>query len=391
MPFDYRTPTTTAELQQLGLILSQCFNSPPSQEPTYLNRIGRENVRVLYDRAQIVGGLGILQLGQWYHSARVPMAGIAAVGIAPEYRGQGTAIALLQSVLQELHTQKTPISVLFSAAQPLYRKLGYEQAGTLCLWEVPTDQIQIRDYSLPMQAVPNDSLQTEFATLYQQQASSINGNLDRNDVIWQTLREAQNGMPAHLYRIGSVEHPEGYLLFRHQPEGKSYQIIVRDWVLLTPAAVKRFWTFLGDHRSQIDTVQWRSAPVDSLSLFLPDQTAKIRSIDRWMMRIVHVQHALEQRKYPQDIEAELHFEIQDSLLPDNTGKFVLAIANGTAQVTRGGRGDLQLDINALAALYTGLFSPEQLQLWGKVTGSEGALKTAKQVFSGALPWMPDFF
>ncbi len=387
----YHTPSTAADLRQLGLILCQSFNSPPSLEPSYLNRLGMDNVRLLRDEARIVGGLGIVWLGQWYNGARVPMAGVAAVGIAPEYRGQGTAFTLLKSVLQELHEQETPISVLYSAAQPLYRKLGYEQAGTLCLWEVPTNSIQIRDYTLPMQPIEIETIQAEFSDLYQQHARSHNGHLDRNDIVWQMIQDPQNGMPAHAYRIGAREQPEGYIVFRHQSEGGKWQILVRDWAVLTPAALRRFWTFLGDHRSQIDTVLWRSSTIDLLSAVLPDQTAKVKSIDRWMVRIVTVKSALEHRHYPAEIEAELHLEIHDPLLEKNTGKIVLSLANGVGTVSPGGRGDFAIDINALAALYTGLSAPEYLQLWGNLTATKEALATAKKLFSGTIPWMQDFF
>lgn len=388
--FDYRTPADSSEVQQLGRILAQCFNSSPTDEPVYLSRIGNENVRILCDRGRIIGGLGRLQLGQWYGSARVPMVGVAAVGIAPEHRGQGAAIALMQSVLQELHAQKTPVSVLYSAAQPLYRKVGYEQAGTLCTWEIPTSSIEMRDNTRSLELV---SLEVEqFAPLYHQQATRNNGNLDRNAVIWQGLLESQTESPAYAYRIGTAAQPEGYIIFRQQCRGGQCQILIKDWVLLTPAAVRTVWTFLASHRSQIDSIQWQSSPVDALTLMLPEQkTAKIRALSRWMMRIVEVKQALEKRGYPSNLEAELHLQITDSLLPQNTGNWILTVEKGSGTVTQGGRGDLQLDIGSLSPLYTGLFSADQLHWCDRLTGTADALSTATQMFACSLPWMPDFF
>lgn len=388
--FDYRIPADSTEVQQFGQVLAQCFNSPPSEESVYLERIGRENVRILCDRGRIIGGLGLLQLGQWYGSACVPMVGIAAVGIAPDYRGKGAAIALMQNMLQELHAQGTPLSVLFSAAQPLYRKAGYEQAGTLGTWEIATSSIELRDDSLPIEPVSLDS--TEFAALYQQQAQQINGHLDRNSAIWQGLLESRKDIPPYAYRLGTAAQPEGYIIVRQQPESDHYRLVVKDWVLLTPAAIRRFWSFLAAHRSQIEMIQWRSAPIDPLSLVLPEQNnVKIRSLTRWMLRIVNVKQALETRKYPTSIEAELHFEIQDPLLPANGGKLILTVANGVGTVTSGGRGDLQIEISSLSPLYTGLFSARQLQGCDRLTATDSALTIATQLFAGSPPWMPDHF
>lgn len=374
-------PEDFEDLKQFGKILTQCFNAPVSDEPVYLNRIGAENTRVLRAGREIIGGLGLLNLGQWYNGVKIPMVGLAAVGIAPEWRGQGTAIALLHSTLQELHDQEVPLSVLFSAAQPLYRKAGYEQAGAFCTWEVDTASIQIQAQALPVRSLKLDS--ELFAALYDQQAPRYQGFLDRNAVIWSNLCSFDPQSPTYADQFGE----QGYIIFQ-QNQGR---LIIKDWVLLTAAAVRQFWAFLAAHRSQIERVEWKSAPVDELSLCLPDQTAKMKSLSRWMLRIVHLKQALEQRRYPRSLEVELHLNIHDPLLPNNHGLFILCVSNGKASVISGGRGDLKLTINALAPLYTGLFTAEQLARLGHLTGTAEALQNTTQLFSSSLPWMPDAF
>lgn len=161
--------------------------------------------------------------------------------------------------------------------------------------------------------------------------------------------------------------------------------------MLTAAAVRRFWTFIADHRSIIKKVRWRSSTVDPLLLLLPEQTSNIRYSNHWMLRVINVSKALEKRGYPLGIETELHLEVFDDLLPENNGKFVLSVSNGQGEVTKGGKGELQLDVRALAPLYTGLFTPHQLQLVGRLEAQETALLAATQLFAGSQPWMPDSF
>lgn len=374
-------PEDFEDLKRFGRILMQCFDAPLSDESMYLNRIGAENTRILWADREIVGGLGLLNLGQWYNGVNIPMVGIAAVAIAPEWRGQGTAIALLQSTLQELHDKEVPISVLFSAAQPLYRKAGYEQAGTFCQWEVDTASIQIQSQELPTRSLSLDS--ELFSLLYEQQARLNHGFLDRNAVIWSNICSFESKAPTYADQFGE----EGYIIFQ-QNQGR---LIIKDWVLLTKAAVRQFWAFLASHRSQIDRVEWKSSPVDDLSLCLPDQTAKIKSLSRWMLRIVHLKQALEQRHYPNSLEIELHLNIHDPLFPDNHGLFTLSVSKGKGTLTSGGKGDLQLTINALSPLYTGLFTAEQLARSYQLTGTPEVLQNATQLFSSSSPWMPDAF
>lgn len=388
--FKYSTLTKREDIQQLGSILEQCFIMSSGDSEIYMKRLGVDKFRVIHQDQQVVGGLGIMPMGQWWYGQCVPMSGIAAVGIAPEYRGSGAAIALIQNTLQELEQQEVPISVLYPATQRLYRKAGYEQAGSSCTWEISTGNIQVKEPSLSLQPVdPKNYL--IFHDLYQQQAKLTHGYLNRHSAIWQGLTQPDGQETVYGYLIGDQNQPQGYIIFTQERSKDGTMLRVRDWTMLTNAAVKTFWAFIANHRSQIDQVQWKSAVVDSLTLLLPEQTAKITRNDRWMLRIIDLVKALEMRGYPPGVSVELHLEVKDELLTANNGKFILSVADGRGEVTKGGKGELQLDISGLAPLYTSLFTPQQLQLTGKLHATETAQLAATQIFAAPSPGMLDFF
>ncbi|GAB4238043.1 MAG: hypothetical protein Kow00121_65030 [Elainellaceae cyanobacterium] len=388
--FEYITLSSSDDAQHLGNILAQCFNSPPQDNSRYMDRVGSERFRAVRQNSQIVGGLATIPMHQWWGKQLVPMTGIAAVGIAPEARGSGAAIALLQHTLQELYDTGVPISVLYPATQRLYRKAGYEQGGTYTGWTIPTTAIQVKAQPLPIQAIAATEAKA-FLNLQQQHAQRHNGHLDRHPALWQETLESVSTEPTYAFQIGALNQPEGYIIYSQHRVGEENIIRIRDWAILTPAAGHSLWTFLANHRSQVAHIRWRSSPIDLLSLLLPEQTAETRSTMRWMLRIVNVGLALEKRGYPLELETELHLDVRDEWLAGNNGKFVLSVANGTGKITQGGRGDLQLDIRGLAPLYTGLFSPQQLQLTGYLTATDAALAIATQLFAGSAPWLPDFF
>lgn len=91
------------------------------------------------------------------------------------------------------------------------------------------------------------------------------------------------------------------------------------------------------------------------------------------------------------MDAELHLDIKDELLSENNGQFVLTVSQGRGEVKRGGKGELQLNIRGLAPLYTGLFTPDRLQLAGQLQASETALAIATKLFTSSEPWMSDRF
>ncbi|MEH2464864.1 GNAT family N-acetyltransferase [Nostoc sp.] len=388
--FEYSTLAHRQDIQQLGSIFEQCFISGLGGEEAYINLIGVENFRIIRESEQLIGGLATLDMGQWWGGVRVPMTGISVVGIAPEYRGSGAAIALMQQTLKELYARGIPLSALYPSIQGLYRKVGYEQGGSWCNWEVPTKGIQVRGKPLPLQPIVSINHQV-FHELYQQQARLTHGFLDRHPAIWERLIQPDKKETFYAYFIGTKEKPQGYILFSQHSAEDGAILRIKDWVILTDAAAQSFWSFLANHRSQIDRVQWRSSVIDSLTLLLPEQTAKLKYTIRWMLRVVDVVKALEMRGYPSGIETELHLDIQDNLLDANNGKFILSVANGRGEVTKGGKGELQLDIRELAPLYTSLFAPYHLQIAGKLHGTETAISAATQIFAGSSPWVADFF
>ncbi|NEU78502.1 GNAT family N-acetyltransferase [Nostoc sp. UIC 10630] len=388
--FEYSTLAHPQDIQQLEHILEQCFISALGGEEAYINMIGVENFRIIRRLEQVAGGLATLDMGQWWGGQRVPMTGIAVVGIAPEYRGSGAAIALMQHTLKELYDRDIAISALYPAVQSLYRKVGYEQGGSWCIWEIATQNIQVREQPLPLELVASINHEV-FHELYQQQARQTHGYLDRHPAIWERIIQPNDKEIVYTYLIGTKDQPQGYIIFTQERTDNSEILFVKDWVLSTVDAAQSFWSFLASHRSQIQQVRWKSSAIDSLTLLLPEQTAKIKNTSRWMLRLVDIVKALELRGYPTGIQTELHLEIQDNLLTGNNGKFILSVANGRGEVTKGGKGELQLDIRELAPLYTSLFTPYHLQIAGKLNGTETAILAATQIFAGASPWMADFF
>jgi predicted acetyltransferase len=397
--FEYLSVFDAQDTQKLAAILQQCFSTSADDWEHYQQNIGIENFRLLRQDGQVSAGLAIYRMGQYYGGQIVPMAGIAAVGVAPEYRGKGAAYEILKHTIQELDRQSVPISVLYPATQILYRKVGYEQAGSYCRWEFPLSSIQIQTRSAkPLSFGQSHSIHrvntdnySIFEDIYTRQAQIDNGNLARHQAIWQRILESEKEQAVYAYLIGSGNEPEGYIIFTQERGEKESAIEIRDWAILTAEAAKCIWTFLADHRSQINKVYWQGSPANPFLLLLPEQTTKIVWQRIWMLRIINVPLALSKRGYPMGIEAELHLEVKDNLLEANNNKFTLQVSGGRGEVCLGGRGTFQIDIRGLAPLYTGFLSPRQLQQLGFLNATPEALDTSTLLFSGDRPWMADFF
>lgn len=221
--YEYGDISDPQAAKSLGIILGQCFGDPsPTGWETYGKLIGTENFRIIRQGGKVAGGLAILSIGQWYNSGLVPTAAIASVGIAPEYRGSGTAAALLSNTLKELYANAVPLSILYAATQRLYRKVGYEQGGSFCRWEIAANNIQIIDRTLPIQPI-NPANHEVLQKLYQQNAQVSNGHLERNQCFWQLLLEPPKEQETYAYLIGSEVQPEGYVVFFQHHESNAFK------------------------------------------------------------------------------------------------------------------------------------------------------------------------
>jgi len=166
---------------------------------------------------------------------------------------------------------------------------------------------------------------------------------------------------------------------------------VYDYAALTPRAARRVLALLADHRMVFTATAWYGGDRDPLIWHLPEPRVNVVFFSAWMLRIVDVAAALEQRGYASGAAGRLELEIADPALPDNEGRYTLEVQDGRGKVERGGRGRIRIDVRGLAALYTGYASAGLLQRAGLVDGRDQDVRLADTLFSGPSPWMADYF
>jgi predicted acetyltransferase len=389
-------PGSEEELAALVRILCRAFNTSSEQGDLYRRRIGDEHFRVAKVGDAVQGGLALIPKGQFFGSRSVPMTGIAAVAVAPEARGGLVATAMMRAVMQELYADGVALSALYPASEPLYRKAGFEHAGGRYELSIPLASIGIKPDDVPVRELvaddPDDRMRVR--AVYEHRALRNNGNLDRVQSSWDQLTEVKEGAPVTGFLIGPDYDPWGYCFLRYEklpPARFDYSVRVTDHAVLNGAAGRRMLALLASHASQGDRAIVQVGPTDPLFALLPEQHYRLRLLDHWMLRIVHLPTALVARGYGPGRNAELHLEITDDLLTENSGRWVLTVEDGHGRVAAGGDGNLRLDVNALAPLYSGQLGARTLEAMGWLQGEDEAVRQAASLFDGPAPWMNDAF
>ncbi|KFE62924.1 GNAT family N-acetyltransferase [Hyalangium minutum] len=387
---EFGPPGEGEEQAAVADIMAQAFAMTPQEGAAWLEKAGRSNLRVLRERGTVTATALPIHMGQWFGGRRVAMAGIGGVGVAPGARGGGAATRLMQRTLQELRSLGFPISVLYPATQPLYRRVGYEQAGARFESRVQASRLDFKERTPQVRPVKPADLPA-VQELYRRHASTRQGYLDRGSYVWDRVFHPRSET-AYGFVLEGAQGLEGYVwLVRRRKMDLLQELFLTDYVVATPAAGRRLLAFLGDHRSLAQEVVWTGGPMDPLLLLMREQTYQVKLLFHWMMRVLDVPAALEARGYPAGVSGTLHLHVEDDLFPENRGSFTLEVSGGTGHVQRGGGGLMSLDVRALAPLYTGFLTADALRSVGSLVADDATVRLAATLFSGPPPSLPDMF
>ncbi len=380
------------DFDRTATLIATSFSVSPGDEREWLESAGHDNIRVLRDGGEPVAALITIPMGQFFGGRSVPMVGIAGVACPPELRGTGAATEMMKQTMRELGRGGVPLSGLYPAVQSVYRRAGFELAGTHFETAVDSRDLGDGDRTLPVRPYTDDD-EPAVKKLYAEASRWRNGRLDRGPYVWRRVRKSRHG-PSLGYVVEERGAITGYVFFRQQRRPGQHlflETVVTCMAFASDASRRRLLTLLGDLRSLNDEVRFFGAAFDDFLVGLEERRYRIRNDAPYMLRIVDVASALEARGYSKAVDAELHLEVKDDVLRQNAGRHRVRVSGGRADVREGGRGALKLDVRALAQLYSGFASPFALAGRGAIEGKPRDLDIAAGIFAGAEPAVPDMF
>jgi len=110
-------------------------NQPPAAWLT--DRPGRQTWGAFDGAGRLVAKAMDREQGHWFGGRLVPASGIAGVAVVPELRGAGLARQVLTRLLHSARERGAAISTLFRTTPVPYRRLGWEQVGSLSWTALP--------------------------------------------------------------------------------------------------------------------------------------------------------------------------------------------------------------------------------------------------------------
>jgi predicted acetyltransferase len=368
-------------------VLRICFGLSELRAGLSIDRAGLHEIRVYGD---VEATTYLIPMGIFLGGRTISNLGIAAVGVLPEHRGKNLSMTMMQAVLREGRDRGFAVSTLHPATETVYRKVGYELFGGY--WEIrmPIATIGTAERGPTIRRYGPDDREAVRA-LYGRHARGFEGHLDRGEYVWQGIHAVRE-RPADGYVVLEGGELTGYcFLVQDTLPNAKYELRATDVVAMTRPAARRLLTFFADHRSLGTDVTWHGGPLDALIAEVPEHRYALSLRHFIMMRVLDAKRAFEARGYPRHVRAKLEIAIADPLLDEHAGTWVLDVANGCAELTRGGRGSLEMGACGLAALF-GQYQPvHRLAALGLIHGDAEALDTASSIFTGPQPSVTDMF
>ncbi len=398
---------TPDEFEAFAEVPGQAFLAewPPDAMEIERQVIEFDRTIAAFDSTQMVGTAGAYSFRLTVPGSFADAAGISLVSVLPSHRRQGILTDLMRYEVTDARERGEAIAILFASESGIYGRFGFGLAtwqqrlrigrgdGQLGLGPVAAECRQPRlRFAAPAE------IRSDLVKLFDAELPGRPGMLARTDQWWDVLLSDhathRSGMSVLRCVVAEDDAgPRGYSLYRTQP---SWTDGIPDGVIrlieltaLDPAARAALWADLLT-RDLVAEVQAPRLPVDDplLAMLADPRRAQPTISDGLWVRLLDLPVALAQRKYASAVDVV--FDVQDSFLPDNAGRWRLTCAGpgdgAAAQCERStAPADLLVSAQALGAGYLGGASFGQLAAAGHVSESTPGAITR---LAAAMSWDP---
>ncbi len=365
--------------------------------------IDERRIFAAFDGGQLVASARYHDMRQWWHGRSTPMAGVAAVMVAPEYRGQGVGRKLMTVLLEAIAGRGYPVSVLYPATAPIYRSLGWELAGghhhaviparslrafippdiTSRSPGVPGDEPIPAERPAPVRRAGPDDAEEVLAVIGRahERARDCGPNTRAPATVARWLADPE---------LFGYLAPDGFLAYRWH--GGHGELSVERAIASSDRTARDLWAIVASHSSIASTVRARIGPADPVCWLTREPDARLTDREQWMLRVVDAPAAIAERGFPMSAQLSLPLWIEDDARPGNSGLWELVVTGGRGHLVHSPEATRPLTIGArgLGALYGGT-PMSTLRLAGLAAGGNPVADSELDGAFAASSYMLDSF
>ncbi|GGS14998.1 spore coat protein [Actinokineospora fastidiosa] len=312
-----------------------------------------------------VGAARVWRYGQFFGGRAVPCGGVASVVVLPHVGGRGVAGELLRGLLGMMRVAGQPIAALYPSAADVYRRYGWELAGTTERLRVPTHALARLRPTRPVRPAVEADLPALHAA-YLRTAARVDGMLDRSAPAF-TLADVLKLDIVHV--VDGQDGLSGYLTADRRDDG----LVVHDLVADDAETATALLAGLTAWSTVVAEVGLRLID-PAVDLLVPRAEGPV-DVHPWMLRVVDLPAAVDARGWPAAAHARpftVDIEVDDADAPWNSGRHRLVWDGTAVRYEPGGAGAVHITARGLSAWYAGAADSATLRRAGLLTGGDAS-------------------
>jgi len=312
------------------------------------------------DRDEIVANYGIYTMDVSVPGgARVPMAGVTAVGVSQTHRRRGLLGRMMRAGLDDAAERDEPVAMLYASESAIYGRYGFGVVAPTFNYRVdrgiafrdPVDT-RVVEAATPEQAV------AEWPKILEQVRDRRPGSATRSPGWWRArlLRDPDSWRDGASARRLVHVPGRGYAYFRIKDEWKDNlpagEVRIAELVAADPEAEAALWQYLCDLDLTAQVTAGLRPADDALPELVHDRLRlRPTAASPLYVRLLDVQAAFEARAYM--ATGQVTLALTDGLR-DQSGTWTLDVSPEGSTMQRTDRDpDLELPIDALGSVWLG--------------------------------------
>jgi predicted acetyltransferase len=396
---------TAEDYDEIYRVVGMAFNDDPDDAERDDEKLVFEAERsiVVTSDGTVAGAAAAYTRDLAVPGAVLPAGHVTMVGVHPVHRRKGVLTRMMRHQLADIRARGETIAVLWASEGRIYQRFGYGLAARRHSVEIE-HEARLREPvdTGGLRAATPTEVVGDLQKVYGQVSAERTGWSSRNTVWWEHLLADIPKRRGGASMLRAVLHDgpggvDGYALWGVRrdwgPNGPRGTVVVREVATTTVTAYKAIWQYLMTVDLTRETSYWMAA-VDEPLQYLVDEPRRLggRIGDALWIRLVDIPAALAARRYAAPVDVVI--EVEDPLLPENSGTWHLVGDSGTATCVPADRpADLRVEIGALGAAYLGDASLATLAAAGRVQdlGSDRLARTSVAFGWHRAPSAPEIF
>ena len=328
----------------------------------------------------------------------VPVRGIAAVAVLPDFRRRGVAEALMVGLHRQMRRRGEPLSMLYAFRNSFYRKMGYGTVEWIDDLRVTPDQLPASPLRRNVHALDRAKDTATVLRLYDRWRAGRIGPFARHD-LWWTRRVWERITDGALYVDPASGLPRGYVLYEipADPAYPRQDLYVRELVALDGEAMRGLLGYLeglGDQFKRMLLAFPRGEGTSLLAEFgVVGHADPVRLFETAghiaagaLLRLVDVPAAFALHPGPvkNGARGRVGLDLEDPVVPAHGRGLDVTFGVSGARVARGraARDRLAMPVDRLAQVYLGAVPARVLLASGLARGSDRAAELLDRAFAG---------